>query len=69
MKKSNLECKALRPARETPGFTESGPNEPVSKVESRGSARGDTPNEELGQLPDLVVNSASAFASFCVRNK
>lgn len=69
MKKSNLECKALRPARETLGFTESGPNEPVSKVESRGSARGDTPNEELGQLPDFIMNSASAFVIFCVRKR
>ena len=40
MKKPNLEHKALRPVRKTSGFTESGPNEPVSKVESRVSAWG-----------------------------
>jgi hypothetical protein len=64
MKKTNLEHKALRPVRETSGFTPFGSNKFVCEVESRGSARRDVLNEKLGQLPDLIMSSASAFVIF-----
>ena len=54
MKKTDLEHGRLRPVCETSGFTQSGPNEAISKVESRVSAGGDAMSEELGRLPDFV---------------
>ena len=63
MKKIDPECKALRPLCERSSLTAYGPNEPISEVESRRCAKGDVPNEGLGQLPDLIENLGKNCAS------